>query len=75
MNNVISTPEFGNQAVKWLSEAIQVEYVLSLCSGIVENSPRGRTVSFDNMGPVTEDPRWENRAAFADYLASAFPLV
>ncbi|KAK7062787.1 hypothetical protein VNI00_000277 [Paramarasmius palmivorus] len=34
-----------------------------------------QTETFDDMGPVGEDPRWENRGAFHDYLANAFPLV
>ncbi|KAF8070006.1 hypothetical protein FPV67DRAFT_1578960 [Lyophyllum atratum] len=33
------------------------------------------TESFDNMGPVGEDPRWDAFAPFHDYLLGAFPLV
>ncbi|GLB41814.1 putative to MEROPS metallopeptidase family M20A [Lyophyllum shimeji] len=33
------------------------------------------TESFDDMGPVGEDRRWEAFAPFHDYLLAAFPLV
>ena len=34
-----------------------------------------RTQSYDKMGPVGQDPRWEVFAPFHEYLAKAFPLV
>ncbi|KAF9011801.1 carboxypeptidase S [Cyathus striatus] len=33
------------------------------------------TESFDDMGPVGEDPRWEIHRKLHDYLLSAFPVV
>jgi len=33
------------------------------------------TESFDDMGPVGEDPRWEILFEFAEYLKKTFPLV
>ncbi|KAG7095530.1 hypothetical protein E1B28_006267 [Marasmius oreades] len=33
------------------------------------------TETFDNMDPVGEDSRWENRAFFHQYLQNAFPRV
>lgn len=33
------------------------------------------TESYDQMGPVGTDPRWEKFRAFHDYLLKAFPLV
>ncbi|KAE9388747.1 carboxypeptidase S [Gymnopus androsaceus JB14] len=33
------------------------------------------TEMYDDMGPVDEDPRWENRLLFHDYLEKTFPLV
>lgn len=33
------------------------------------------TESYDQMGPVGTDPRWEKFGAFHDYLSKAFPLV
>ncbi|KAI0352309.1 carboxypeptidase S [Trametes cingulata] len=33
------------------------------------------TQSFDKMGPVGEDPRWETFGPLHDYLLEAFPLV
>ena len=34
-----------------------------------------RTESYDNMGSVGEDPRWQVFGPFHDYLLGAFPLV
>jgi hypothetical protein len=34
-----------------------------------------RTESYDGMGPVGEDPRWEVFGPFHDYLLGAFPLL
>ncbi|KAG1746627.1 uncharacterized protein EDB91DRAFT_1118030 [Suillus paluster] len=33
------------------------------------------TESYDQMGPVGTDPRWEKFGAFHDYLLQSFPLV
>ncbi|KAF8494449.1 hypothetical protein F5888DRAFT_660309 [Russula emetica] len=33
------------------------------------------TESYDNMGPVGEDERWEAFGPFHDYLKQAFPLT
>ncbi|KAK1811554.1 hypothetical protein LTR12_014047 [Friedmanniomyces endolithicus] len=33
------------------------------------------TSSFDDMGPVGEDERWDTRFAFHDYLAATFPRI
>ncbi|KAJ7650966.1 hypothetical protein FB45DRAFT_889219 [Roridomyces roridus] len=33
------------------------------------------TETYDAMGPVGEDPRWESRGPFVEHLATAFPLV
>lgn len=33
------------------------------------------TETFDNMGLVGEDPRWESRGPFVDWLLTAFPNV
>ncbi|KAH6916052.1 Gly-X carboxypeptidase [Coprinopsis sp. MPI-PUGE-AT-0042] len=36
---------------------------------------RVKTETFDGMGPVEEDPRWDAFIPFHDYLLGAFPLV
>ena len=36
---------------------------------------RDSTQSYDKMGPVGEDPRWEVFGPFHAYLAKSFPLV
>ncbi|KAJ3731848.1 carboxypeptidase S [Lentinula guzmanii] len=33
------------------------------------------TESYDNLGPIGEDPRWETFKQFHEYLFKAFPLV
>ncbi|KAF5336103.1 hypothetical protein D9611_006330 [Ephemerocybe angulata] len=54
----IHTEDFRNQAVQWLSGAVQIP-----------------TESFDQMGPVGQDPRWDAFAPFHAYLESSFPLI
>ncbi|KAI0196661.1 peptidase family M20/M25/M40 [Xylaria flabelliformis] len=41
----------------------------------VAGAVRIPTQSYDDLGPVGEDPRWETLYGFADYLRSTFPLV
>ncbi|KAI0552196.1 hypothetical protein F4679DRAFT_102264 [Xylaria curta] len=41
----------------------------------VAGAVRIPTQSYDDLGPVGEDPRWETMYDFADYLRSTFPLV
>ncbi|KAG5636676.1 hypothetical protein H0H81_007206 [Sphagnurus paluster] len=36
---------------------------------------RVKTESYDDMGPVGEDPRWDAFGSFHEYLESVFPLV
>jgi Gly-Xaa carboxypeptidase len=36
---------------------------------------RIRTQSYDDLGPVGEDPRWDTMYDFADYLKKTFPRV
>jgi len=36
---------------------------------------REPTESYDAMGPIGEDPRWETFGPFHEYLLKAFPLV
>ena len=39
------------------------------------NDTTYRTESFDEMGPIGEDRRWDAFGPFHAYLHSAFPLV
>ncbi|KAI0456819.1 peptidase family M20/M25/M40 [Xylaria acuta] len=41
----------------------------------VAGAVRIPTQSYDDLGAVGEDPRWETMYDFADYLKSTFPLV
>ncbi|KAI1747373.1 hypothetical protein F4782DRAFT_426085 [Xylaria castorea] len=41
----------------------------------VAGAVRIPTQTYDDLGPVGEDPRWETLYDFADYLKSTFPLV
>ncbi|KAF9649050.1 carboxypeptidase S [Thelephora ganbajun] len=47
------------------------EKVVEWLSGAIQIA----TESYDNMGPVGEDSRWEAFGPFHDYLSGAFPLV
>ncbi|KAK7020387.1 carboxypeptidase S [Favolaschia claudopus] len=41
----------------------------------LSNAVQIPTETFDSMGPVGEDARWESRGPFVDHLEKAFPLV
>ncbi|KAK7036266.1 carboxypeptidase S [Favolaschia claudopus] len=41
----------------------------------LSNAVQIPTETFDSMGPVGEDARWESRGPFVDHLQKAFPLV
>ena len=72
------TEEYKKKATEWLSGSIQIMYVCSCrkCgSGVLILYHVTRTESYDNMGPVGEDPRWEAFGPFHDYLFNAFPRV
>lgn len=51
-----------------------MRYVFLIPGQNVETSLR-RTQTFDDMGDVGEDPRWNNFSTFHNYLYEKFPLV
>ena len=74
----VVTEEYKRKAVEWLSGSIQITCVCSCrkCGfGALILCHITRTESYDNMGPVGEDLRWEAFGPFHDYLFNAFPLV
>ncbi len=54
-----------------------MQHVVPITRACRRANPLGSssTPSFDKMGPVGEDPRWEVFGPFHDYLLKAFPLV
>jgi len=68
---------FLTRAVAWLGGAVRIPYVVVrafCCATFFLRLPR-RTESFDNLGPIGEDKRWEVFGPFHDYLVQSFPLT
>lgn len=42
---------------------------------MLDERTKGRTESYDEMGDVGADPRWDKFANFHEYLLEAFPLT
>ncbi|EMD39065.1 hypothetical protein CERSUDRAFT_112759 [Gelatoporia subvermispora B] len=58
-----------------LGETYGSEAFLTRAVDWLGGAVRVPTPSFDKMGPVGEDPRWEVFTPFHEYLLSAFPLI
>lgn len=57
------------------SVSLNTTSVVACCSEIILLLVGRRTESFDNMGPVGVDARWDAFAPFQDYLVQSFPLT
>ncbi|KAG1881229.1 hypothetical protein F4604DRAFT_1678822 [Suillus subluteus] len=64
LGDTYETDAFKMRAIDWLAGAVRIPALTGT-----------RTESYDQMGPVGTDPRWEKFSAFHDYLLKAFPLV
>ena len=55
-----ATDEYQARVIGWLGGAVRIPYVYPLIHDTRLNSDRSfRTESYDYMGPVDEDPRWQ----------------
>lgn len=50
-------------------------YILFIMLLFMPICQHSSTESYDDFGPIGEDPRWETFEHFHDYLLEAFPLV
>ncbi|KAI3335166.1 peptidase family M20/M25/M40 [Ustulina deusta] len=64
------SPALSEMEAYILSDKFRDETVERMAGAI-----RIPTQSYDDLGPVGEDPRWDTMYQFADYLKSTFPLV
>ncbi|KAJ8508886.1 hypothetical protein ONZ45_g8890 [Pleurotus djamor] len=64
IGDVISSDAFVNRSAVVMGDACCI-----LFTGLI----RGET--YDDMGPVGEDPRWNAHAKFHDYLLGTFPQI
>lgn len=62
---------FGDEVTAELSTDSFFEDSIKRMQGAIQIP----TESFDDMGPVGEDPRWDIFAKFHEYLEATFPLV
>ncbi|RPD64399.1 carboxypeptidase S [Lentinus tigrinus ALCF2SS1-7] len=69
------TPEKSSELWSSLGETLSTDAFKTRAVEWLGGAVRVPTQSFDKMGPVGEDPRWEVFGPFHDYLLKAFPLV
>ncbi|RDX54257.1 carboxypeptidase S [Lentinus brumalis] len=69
------TPDKNNALWTALGETFSTDAFKTRAVEWLGGAVRVPTPSFDKMGPVGEDPRWEVFGPFHDYLLKAFPLV
>ncbi|KAK7457811.1 hypothetical protein VKT23_010153 [Stygiomarasmius scandens] len=68
-------PKVHGELWKELQDGFEKEEFQSKAVEWLAGAVKVPTEMFDDMGPVGEDPRWENRASFHEYLVKAFPLI
>lgn len=69
------TEAFLQRAVELLGGAVRIPYVPLSYSVITLLIFRLSTQSYDDLGPIGEDPRWETFVPFQEYLLKAYPQV
>ncbi|KAG6821197.1 hypothetical protein H0H93_004017 [Arthromyces matolae] len=71
----VRTPVKNGDLWDSLSSTIGTNAFRSKAVEWIAGAVRVPTESYDDMGPVGEDPRWNAFGPFHDYLLEAFPLV
>jgi hypothetical protein len=78
LGNDFDQDAFTKRAAEWLGGALRIPYVAT-CPCDVSFSEacmaEKSTESYDDMGPVGTDGRWEVFGSFHDYLLQSFPLT
>ncbi|KAK7449290.1 hypothetical protein VKT23_013433 [Stygiomarasmius scandens] len=68
-------PEVSGELWKSIGQDMRTEEFKKQAVDWLAGAVRVETETFDDMGPVDEDPRWRSRFKFHAYLEQAFPLV
>ncbi|KAG2145101.1 hypothetical protein DEU56DRAFT_788792 [Suillus clintonianus] len=68
-------PKYNGALWKTLGDTYETDTFKMRAVDWLSGAVRIPTESYDQMGPVGTDPRWEKFSAFHDYLLKAFPLV
>ncbi|KIK51550.1 hypothetical protein GYMLUDRAFT_181309 [Collybiopsis luxurians FD-317 M1] len=71
----ILTPRSNRDLWTRIGETIETKVFKGAAIAWISGAVQVKTETFDDMGPVGEDPRWENRQLFHEYLQRTFPLV
>ncbi|KAJ4473833.1 hypothetical protein J3R30DRAFT_3707797 [Lentinula aciculospora] len=64
-----------NPLWKTVGDSIGTEEFKGRAVDWLSGAIRVPTESYDDLGPISEDPRWQTFGQFHDYLTKAFPLV
>jgi Gly-Xaa carboxypeptidase len=60
---------------KTLDRTLKSQEYIRRCADRLSGAVRIATESFDDMGPVGVDPRWNIFQEFHDYLEKTYPLM
>ena len=69
------SPIQGNSSLSSIDKFLASPEFLNASIGRVAGAVQIATQSYDDLGPVGEDERWETLFPFAEYLEKTFPLV
>ncbi|KZT65622.1 carboxypeptidase S [Daedalea quercina L-15889] len=69
------SPEKNARLYKALAEAYKTDGFLLRAVDLLGGAVRIPTESYDDLGPIGEDPRWEPFGPFHDYLLKVYPQI
>ena len=72
-SNFVDLPD--DELSKTLERTLKNEEYIQGSADRLSGAVRIATESFDDMGPVGEDPRWDIFQEFHDYLEKTYPLM
>ncbi|PCH44222.1 carboxypeptidase S [Wolfiporia cocos MD-104 SS10] len=68
-------PEKSTDLYSGLAETFETKEFLFRAVDLLAGAVRIPTQSYDDLGPIGEDPRWEAFAPFHEYLLKSYPQV
>jgi len=69
------SPSYTNPKLEKMEEILQSQAFRNASIARLSGAVRIRTESFDDLGAIGKDKRWDVMFDFADYLSKTFPLV
>ncbi|KAJ3931943.1 MAG: carboxypeptidase S [Lentinula lateritia] len=71
----VRVPHINHELWSAVGEVISTNDFKVIAIDWLSGAVQIETETYDDLGPVGEDPRWENRLLFHEYLENTFPLV